>query len=122
MNDYGPEKNTGYRDVLVVIDKFSKFDWTLAIKNRNAQTKKDSFEKILTSSKRKLNLTQTDRGKEFLSKIFINLSDNNNIKTYSRNPAPGAVVVQRFNSTIRDLLKNPFLKEVTFIGFMYYPQ
>ena len=51
LKDYGPENNRGYRYVLVVIDNFSKFGWTVALKNKNAQTIKNSFENILISSK-----------------------------------------------------------------------
>ena len=63
--DYGPKNNRGYRYVLVIIDKFRKFGWTIPIKNKNAQTIKDSFEMILINSKRKPNLIESDRGKEF---------------------------------------------------------
>ena len=65
LKDYGPENNRGYRYVLVTIDNFSKFGWTIPLKNKNAQTIKDSFENILTNSKRSPNLIETDRGKEF---------------------------------------------------------
>ena len=41
---------------------------------------KDSFEKILISSKRKLNLIETGRRKEFYINIFQNFLNNNNIK------------------------------------------
>ena len=44
LKDYGPENNRGYRYVLVIIDKFSKYGWTVPLKNRNALTIKDSFE------------------------------------------------------------------------------
>ena len=37
FKDYGPESNRGYRYVLVIIDNFSKFGWTVLLKNRNAQ-------------------------------------------------------------------------------------
>ena len=70
LKDYGPENNRGYRYVLVVIDNFSKFGWTIPLKNKNVQTIKDSFEKILLSSKRKPNLIESDRGKEFYNNIF----------------------------------------------------
>ena len=53
LKDYGPENNRNYRYVLVVIDNFSKFGWTVPLKNKNAQTIKDSFENILITSKRK---------------------------------------------------------------------
>ena len=105
LKDYGPENNRGYRYVLVVIDNFSKFGWTIPLKNKNAQTIKDSFENILTSSKRKPNLIETDRGKEFYNNIFQDFLNKNNINLYSRNSSYGVVFAERFNRTIRDLLK-----------------
>ena len=107
LKDYGPENNRGYRYVLVTIDIFSKYGWTVPLKNNNAQTIKDSFEKILISSKRKPNLIESDRGKEFYNKVFQELPDNNNIKLYSRNKYLGAVFAERFNKSIRNLLKKP---------------
>ena len=73
MKDYGPENNKDYRYVLVVIDNFSKFGWTNAFKNKNAQAIKDSFEIILIRSKRKPKLDETDDGSEFVSKGFTDL-------------------------------------------------
>ena len=63
LKDYGPENNRGYRYVLVVIDNFSKFGWTVPLKTKNALTIKDSFENILINSKRRPNLIESDRGK-----------------------------------------------------------
>ena len=105
LKDYGPGNNKGYRYILVVIDNFSKFGWTLPLKKKNAQTIKDSFENILINSKRKPNLIESDRGKEFYNNIFEDCLNKNNIKLYSRNSSYGAVFAERFNRTIRDLLK-----------------
>ena len=105
LKDYGPENNRGYRYVLVTRDNFSKFGWTIPLKNKNAQTIKDSFEKILTNSKRKPNLIESDRGKEFYNNIFQDFLNKNDIKLYSRNSSFGAVFAERFNRTIRDLNK-----------------
>ena len=80
LKDYGAKNNRGYRYVLVVIDNFSKFGWTIPLKNKNAQTIKDSFENIFISSKRSLNLIETDRGKEFYNFIFEDFLNKNNIK------------------------------------------
>ena len=105
LKDYGPKNNRGYRYVLVIIDNFSKFGWTVPLKNKNAQTIKDFFENIIINSKRKPNLIETDRGKEFYNNIFQDFLIKNNIKLYSRNSSYGAVFAERFNRTIRDLLK-----------------
>ena len=110
LKDYGPENNRGYRYVLVVIDKSSKFGWSVPLKNKNAQTIKDSFENILISSKRKPNLIESDRGKEFYNNIFQEFLNKNNIKLYSRSSSVGALFAERFNRTIRDLLKRPIFE------------
>ena len=52
LKDYGPENNRNYRYVLVILDNFSKFGWTVPLKNKNAQTIRDSFENILKKFKK----------------------------------------------------------------------
>ena len=105
LKNYGPENNRGYRYVFVTIDNFIKYGWTIPLKNKNAQTIRDSFENILINSERKPNLIASDRGKEFYNNIFQEFSQKNNIKLYSRNSSDGAVFAEKFNRTIRDLLK-----------------
>ena len=105
LKDYGPEKNRNYRYVLVIIDNFSKYGWTIPLKNKNAQTIEDSFENILINSKRQPNLIESDRCKKFYNTIFQDFLNKNNNKLYSRNSSYGAVFAERFNRTIRDLLK-----------------
>ena len=105
LKDYGPENKKGYRYVLDTVDNFSKNGWTIPLKNKNAQTIKNSFENILISSKRKPSLIESDRGKEFYNNTFQDFLNKNNIKLYSRNSSLGAVFAERFNRTIRDLLK-----------------
>ena len=108
---YGPGNNRGYRYVLVITDNFSKFGWTVHLKNKNAQTIRDTFENILISSKRKPDLIQTDQTKKFYNSIFQNFLNNNNIQPYSRNTSLGAVFAERFNRTIRDLLEKPVFEK-----------
>ena len=107
LKDYGTENNRGYRYVLVTIDNFSKYGWTIPLKNKNAQTIKDFFENILINSKRKPNLIESDRGKEFYNNIFQDFLNKNNIRLCSRNTSLGAVFAERFNLTVRNLLKRP---------------
>ena len=111
LKDYGPENNRGYRYVLVIIDNFSKFGWTIPLKNKKALTIKDSFENILINSNRKPDLVESDRGKEIYNIIFQDFLNKNDINLYSRNSSYGAVFAERFNRTIRDLLKKPVFEK-----------
>ena len=111
LKDYCAENNKGYRYVLVVIDNFSKFVWTIPLKNKNAQTIKISFENILIDSKRKPNLIESDCGKQFYNNIFQDFLNKNDIKLHSRNTLLGAVFAERFNRTIRNLLKKPVFEK-----------
>ena len=111
MNDYGIKNNKGYRYILVVIDNFSKFGWIIPMKNKYAQSITDAFSQIIKTSRRKPNLLETDDGKEYVNKFFNELLNNHNIKRYSRNTALGAVFAERFNRTIRNLLKKPVFEK-----------
>ena len=79
----------------------------MGLKNKNASKIKDSFDNQLISSKRSPNLIELDRGKEFYNNLFQDYLNKNNIKLYSRNSSYGAVFADRFNRTIRNLLKRP---------------
>ena len=109
INDYGPEKFRGYRYILVVIDNFSKFGWTVSFKNKNSLTITNSFENFPIGSKRKLNLIQSDRGEEFYNSIVQNFL--NNFKRYSGKTPLGAVFAQFFNKSVRKILKKPIFEK-----------
>ena len=111
MNDYDIKNNKGYRYILVVIDNFSKFAWTIPLKNKYAQSITDAFSQIIKTSNRKPNLLETDDGKEYVNKIFSEVLNDQNIKRYSRNTGLGAVFAERFNRTIRNLLKKPVFEK-----------
>ena len=111
MNDYGPKNNRSYRYIFVVIDNFSKFGWTIPLKNKFSQSITDPFSEIIKSSNRKPNLLETDDGKEYVNKIFNEFLNNNKIKRYSRYTDKGAVFAEGFNKTIRNLLKKPVFEK-----------
>ena len=122
LKDYGPENNRGYRHVLAAIDNFSKFGWTIPLKNKNTQTIRASFENFLISSKRSPNLIETDRGKEFYNNIFQDFLNKINIKIYSRNTSLGAVFAERLIVLSEIFLRGPFLNKVMQNGLMFYLQ
>ena len=57
----------------MVIDNFSRHGWTLPLKKKNAQTIKDYFGNIPKTSKRKPNLIETDRGRDFYNSFSRNV-------------------------------------------------
>ena len=65
----------------------------------------------MIKSKRKPNLIETDRGKEFYNNIFQDFLNKNNIKLYWRNSSYGDVFAEKFNPTIRKLLKWPVFEK-----------
>ena len=80
MNDYGIENIKSYRYFLIVFDNFSKFGWTIPVKNKYAQSITDAFSQFSKTSKSKPNLLETDDGKEYVNKIFSDFLDTNNIE------------------------------------------
>ena len=111
VKDYGPGNNRFNRYVLIVIDSFSKFGWTIPLKNKNAQTIKDSFEDILITSKRQPNLIEATAENNFMIIFFQNFLNIDKIKLYSTNKCLVAVFAERFNRTIKDLLKKQIFEK-----------
>ena len=74
LKECGPKNNRGYRYVLVIKDNFSNYGWTVPLKNKNAQTIKDSFENIIKISKRSPNLLEGDREGGFYNSMFQDFS------------------------------------------------
>ena len=65
----------------------------------------------MINSKRKPNLIETDRGKEYLNNISQDFLNKNNIEIYSRNTSLGVVFAERFNRTTRDFFKISVFKK-----------
>ena len=75
------------------------------MKKNNAQVINDFFKKFPITSKRKPNIIDFDRGREFYNNTFQIYLNNNNIKQFSRNSSLGALFEGKFSRTIRDILK-----------------
>ena len=60
--------NKGYRYILNVIDCFSKFAWSVPLKDKKGETVSDAFKYIVKISNRKPSYIWVDEGKEFYNK------------------------------------------------------
>ena len=107
MIDYKISNNKGYRYIFIVIDNFSKYLWAIPLKNKYSQTITNEFLNILTTSKRKPDKIESDRGTEFYSSIFQNFLKNKNIQHFSRFTDKGPSIAERVIRTVRNLLKKP---------------
>ena len=54
--------------MLCVVDIFSKYVWTVSLKDKKRVTIANAFQKILDNSKRKSNKTWVDKGGEFYNR------------------------------------------------------
>ena len=94
--------NNGNRYILTVIDVFSKFAWSVPVKNKDGKSILDAFKSVLTSADpRKPERLQTDKGKEFFNREFKGLMTTNGIHHFASESDQKAAVVERFNRTLK---------------------
>ena len=111
MIDYKVSNNKGFRYIFIIIDNFSKYLWTIPLKNKYSQTITNEFSNILTTSKRKPPKIESDRGKEWYNSIFQNFLKSKKIQHYSRYTDKGPSIAERVIRTLRNLLKKPVFEK-----------
>ena len=111
FSDYKTFNNKGFRYIFIIIDNFSKYLWTIPLKNKYSETITTEFSKILTKSKRKPLKIESDRGTEFYNSIFQNFLRNKNFHHYSRFIDKGPSITERVIRTVRSLLKKPVFEK-----------
>ena len=112
----------GHRYILVVIDNFSKNGWSIPLKNQYASSIKDAFAEILTESKRKPEIIETNEGKEFANKIFEFYLTSQNIKRYSRYISKGAFLPNNLTELYEIFCRGRYLKMEMLIGLIFLIQ
>ena len=78
-----------------------------SFENIKCSNNNDSVETFLKNCKRKPNLIETDQGKKIYNSFFHTVSNKNNVKHFSGCSSLGSVLAERFNHSVRDLLKKP---------------
>lgn len=92
--------NNNYKYILMVIDVFSKFAWTVPLKNKTGKEVTQAMKSIFVESRRIPRNLHTDQGKEFYNSSFQRLMQEYNINHYSTFSKMKASIVERFNRTI----------------------
>lgn len=100
--------NRGYKYILVIIDSFSKYLWTVALKSKTATEVRDAMEKLLKTSSRLPKNLQTDAGSEFFNKLFQALMKKYHINHYSTFSVIKASIAERVVRTLKEKLYKEF--------------
>ncbi|ODM88779.1 putative uncharacterized transposon-derived protein F54H12.3 [Orchesella cincta] len=95
--------NKGYKYIVVCIEGLSKKAMAVPIKNKRAPTVMKAFEEIIRKEQYTPKLLHTDRGLEFEGS-FRKYAESLGIKIYNTYTPRKAILVERFNKTLRQRL------------------
>ena len=112
--------NKGYRYIFTNIDVFSKIAYAFPLKSKKIQDIKPCFEKIFEKNKPKY--IWSDKEPAFLSKEMQNFFKDNNVKIYHTNSHLKAVVIERFNRSLRELMMKEFVKNNNTVWYNILPK
>ena len=100
--------NRGYKYIFTNIDIFSKYSWSFPLKTKTIKDIKPCFQKIF--KERKPKYIWSDQGSTFFSKEMLKYFENHNIKIYYTHSNLKAVIIERFNRSLRELMMKEFVK------------
>ena len=100
--------NKGYKYIFTNIDVFSKMAYAYPIKFKKIQDIKTCFEKIFKNNKPKF--IWSNKEPAFLSKEMQQFFKDNDVRIYHTNSHLKAVVIERFNRSLRELMMKEFVK------------
>lgn len=93
-------KQGRFKYILTVIDLYTKFAWAVPLTNKTGKLVTEAFQKIMKESDRRPTKLWVDQGKEFYNKEIKKLS----FTIYSTNNEGKAVVIERFNRTLKSMM------------------
>ena len=112
--------NRGYKYIFTNIDIFSKYAWSFPIKSKKIQDIKPCFEKIF--KQRKPKYIWSDQESSFFSKEMLKFFEDNNVKIYHTYSNLKAVVIERFNRSLRELMMKEFVKNNNTVYYNILPE
>ena len=112
--------NRGYKYIFTNIDIFSKYSWSFPLKTKTIKDIKPCFQKIF--KERKPKYIWSDQESTFFSKEMLKYFENHNIKIYYTHSNLKAVIIERFNRSLRELMKKAFVKNNNTIWYNILPK
>ncbi|PFX19624.1 putative uncharacterized transposon-derived protein F54H12.3 [Stylophora pistillata] len=97
----------GFRFLLMVLDVFSKYGWTVPLKNKKGESVAQEFKKIFFE-RRKPKLLSVDKGSEYYNKDVKDLMKSKGVEMYSTENEEKSSVCERWNRTIKTKMWKQF--------------
>ena len=111
--------NKGYKYIFTNIDIFSKYAWSFPLKSKTIKDIKPCFEKIF--KQRKPKYIWSDQESVFFSKEMLKFFEDNDIKIYHTYSNLKAVIIERFNRSLRELMRKSFAKNNNTVWYNVLP-
>ena len=111
--------NRGYKYIFTNIDIFSKYAFAFPIKSKTIKDIKACFKKIF--KKRRPKYIWSDQESAFFSKEMLKFFEDNNVKIYHTYSNLKAVIIERFNRSLRELMMKSFVKNNNTVWYNILP-
>ena len=111
--------NKGYKYIFTNIDIFSKYAYAFPLKTKTIKEIKSCFQKIF--NERKPSYIWSDQESAFFSKEMVNFFKDNNVKIYYTHSDLKAVIIERFNKSLRELMMKSFVKNNNTVWYNILP-
>ena len=72
----------GYKYILTIMDGYTRYAWTVPLKDKKGETVANAFKDVMKKSNRKPNKLWVDQGKEFYNQHMYSLRDTNGDKLF----------------------------------------
>ena len=112
--------NKGFKYIFTNIDVFLKYVWSFPIKSKKISDIKPCFQKIF--KERKPKFIWSDKENSFYSKEMLKFFEDNNVKVYYTNSNLKAVVIERFNRSLRELMMKESVKNNNTVWYNILPK
>ena len=111
--------NKGYKYIFTNIDIFSKYAWSFPLKTKTIKEIKSCFQKIFKEHKPLY--IWSDQESSFFSKEMQQFFKDNNVKIYYTHSDLKAVIIERFNRSLRELMMKQFVKNNNTVWYNILP-
>ena len=100
--------NEGYNWIIAMINVFSRYAFTIAVKSKSGKDVLNGFVKLMKQFHERYShypkRVQADEGKEFFNINFNEYLKHKNIKFFATKSVTKAAVVERFNKTLKSIM------------------